>query len=162
MKRTFQEVHSIGSLHRLGTVMDLPCMNPEERDMGSLPAYPQYCQKVCVSNAVLRLSFFKASCVGGGDMFGGSSISPGCHHFPGICAGFSCLRGVTPDCAGDCSSAPLIASAYVACNLGLNISLLALLRQAGKKILSVILRSSCCSALRHQVQELQICAIFPP
>ncbi len=48
-----------------------------------------------------------------------------------LLAGFQCLRGITPDCAGDCSRAPLIATAYVACNLGLNISLLALLRQAG-------------------------------
>jgi hypothetical protein len=39
---------------------------------------------------------------------------------------------MTPACAsGDCSLAPIVASAYVACNLGLNISALALLRQAG-------------------------------
>jgi hypothetical protein len=55
-----------------------------------------------------------------------------------LCAtGFQCLRGITPDCAGDCSKAPLIATAYVACNLGLNISLLALLRQAGDNALLV-------------------------
>lgn len=55
--------------------------------------------------------------------------------------GLSCLRGVTPDCAGDCSSAPLIASAYVACNLGLNISLLALLRQAGNVVQSLSMQT---------------------
>ncbi len=45
--------------------------------------------------------------------------------------GASCLRGVTPACASDCSLAPVLAASYVACNLGLNISALALLRKAG-------------------------------
>lgn len=45
--------------------------------------------------------------------------------------GASCLRGITPACAGDCSLAPVLAASYVACNLGLNISALALLRKAG-------------------------------
>ncbi|KAK9915593.1 hypothetical protein WJX75_001294 [Coccomyxa subellipsoidea] len=55
--------------------------------------------------------------------------------------GFQCLRGITPDCAGDCSKAPLIATAYVACNLGLNISLLALLRQAGNVVQSLSMQT---------------------
>ena len=47
-------------------------------------------------------------------------------------AGFQCLTGTTPACAStDCSKAPVVALAYVACNLGLNISALALLRKAG-------------------------------
>ena len=47
-------------------------------------------------------------------------------------AGFQCLTGTTPACAStDCGKAPIVALAYVACNLGLNISALALLRKAG-------------------------------
>lgn len=47
-------------------------------------------------------------------------------------AGFQCLTGTTPACAStDCGQAPVVALAYVVCNLGLNISALALLRKAG-------------------------------
>jgi hypothetical protein len=52
-----------------------------------------------------------------------------------LIAGFQCLTGTTPACAStDCSKAPVVALAYVACNLGLNISALALLRKAGAGI----------------------------
>ena len=52
-------------------------------------------------------------------------------------AGFQCLTGTTPACAStDCGQAPVVALAYVACNLGLNISALALLRTAGRCIMA--------------------------
>ncbi|CAK0779329.1 hypothetical protein CVIRNUC_004745 [Coccomyxa viridis] len=52
--------------------------------------------------------------------------------------GFQCLTGTTPACAStDCGQAPVVALAYVACNLGLNISALALLRTAGNVVQSL-------------------------
>ncbi|CAL5218945.1 g696 [Coccomyxa viridis] len=52
--------------------------------------------------------------------------------------GFQCLTGTTPACATtDCGKAPVVALAYVVCNLGLNISALALLRKAGNVVQSL-------------------------
>ena len=43
------------------------------------------------------------------------------------------MRGIAPDGGTTLSAAPLLASGYVAANLGFNIALLNLLRAAGDK-----------------------------
>ena len=64
-------------------------------------------------------------------------------------AGFQCLTGTTPACAStDCGQAPVVALAYVACNLGLNISALALLRTAGLLIVASASRVKSFSDMR--------------
>ena len=46
-------------------------------------------------------------------------------------AGLVCMRGGTPSCGSDCSAAPFLAPLYIAVNLGFNVAVLNLLRNAG-------------------------------
>ncbi len=69
-------------------------------------------------------------------------------------AGFQCLTGTTPACAStDCGQAPVVALAYVACNLGLNISALALLRTAGLLIMAAASIIKCHAQLKQGLSD---------
>ena len=75
-------------------------------------------------------------------------------------AGFQCLTGTTPACAStDCGQAPVVALAYVACNLGLNISALALLRTAGLLIMAAALTITCHVKLTQSLSVTARCAL---
>ena len=71
-----------------------------------------------------------------------------------LAEGASCLRGITPACASDCSLAPVLAASYVACNLGLNIAALALLRKAGA---GVGLLAGCSRPQAHAPDRCPLC-----
>ena len=61
--------------------------------------------------------------------------------------GLSCFQGHTPGGGSGCDGAPLLPVLYVSMNLAYNISLLNLLRSAGKLIAQSFALLSCCLTL---------------
>eukprot|EP00884_Botryococcus_braunii_P005382 jgi/Botrbrau1/14845/Bobra.0278s0015.1 len=58
-----------------------------------------------------------------------------------IAQGCKCIFGQSPNCGQDCAGAPALPLIYVACNLALNISALALLRRCGNVVQSLVFSS---------------------
>ncbi len=74
-------------------------------------------------------------------------------------AGLSCFQGHTPGGGSGCDGAPLLPVLYVSMNLAYNISLLNLLRSAGKSMLKPSLHRLSCALLKSLMPRLSILCI---